>query len=312
MKFITYHYGVYTNVNAEVPYAIGSNGYYTYLEILYKEFGLPLFTLSLLGFGYAVYKREDWDYILLAFALAMYLILGGTAFLVQDRYLMTVFIALFMLGGRFIDSMIGKLTVFRTKETAVIVLVFALVVWPPLVKSIKYVRTLSDENTSVVSKRWIEENIPANSKILMDAGRTIISSGPRISQSRNNLEEMAGKVRNLKEGETYDSPLVNIVDSYSSIYFELALQNIPPITYDITTTELGRKIEPIDYYKKSGFGYYIYAEDIASRFKEPAWREKYPNSASFYDSIDRAFILIKEFDPSKTRSGPRIRIYRIN
>jgi len=66
---------------------------------------------------------------------------------------------------------------------------------PSLLGSVKFVRALSEENTSTISKRWIEENIPANSKILIDAGKTMITSGPRLSESRENIERKLGIIR---------------------------------------------------------------------------------------------------------------------
>jgi len=311
LRFLSYHYGVYTNVSDEVPYAMGSNAYYDYIKILYREFGAPLFLVTLIGIGYGLYKRDDWDYILVAFAIGMYAILGGTTFLVQDRYLMTVFIALFLLTGRFIDDVLGKLRISRGKKAIILTMALGVLLASPFVTSVKFVRTLSEENTSVVSKRWIEENIPAGSRVLLDAGRTIITFGPRINQCREKLEEQLSIIRNLKQGETYDSPLVRIVDSYSSIYFELLLKNMPEITYDLTSTELGRKVETPDYYKRNGYDYFIHNTDLRFRIEDPVWREKYPKSAEFYDSFDKEFKLIKTFSPSARRSGSTIQIYKI-
>lgn len=311
LRFLSYHYGVYTNVSDEVPYATGSNGYYDYLKILYSEFGAPLFVLAMIAIGYALYKRDDWDYILIAFVMGMYAILGGTAFLVQDRYLMIVFIALFLLTGRLIDDALGKLRIARGKKPLIFSIVLVVLLASPFIASVKYARTLSEENTSAISKRWIEENIPAGSKLLLDAGRTIITFGPRISQSRDRLEEQLEIIRNLKQGETYDSPLVRIVDSYASIYFELLLKNMPAITYDITTTELGRRVESAEYYRSNGYDYFIHNRGFRFQIENPLWRQKYPKSANFYDSIEKEFELVKAFSPSATRSGDTIEIYKI-
>jgi len=117
-------------------------------------------------------------------------------------------------------------------------------------------------------------------------------------------------IRNLRPGETYDSAQVRIVDASSAIYFELLLRNMPNVTYDITTTELGRKVESPEYYKKNGYEYYIQYEDL-SFHQDPLWRNKHPKSAIFYDTIDLEFKLVKSIEPSSTRSGSRIKIYEI-
>jgi len=311
-EFIQYNYAIYANVYDEIPYAIDDNAYFTYLVLLTKEFGIPLFLLSIASLSYAIYKRESWDYIFIIYLIGIYLILSSTTFLVQDRYLMTLIPILYLLNARLIDSVINKITLLSRQKIISLTIVCVLVLLIPVTNSIVYVRTLTDENTSKVSKKWIEKNIPAGSNILMDAGRTIITSGPRLHQSREKLEEKLNIIRNLKEGETYDSPMVKIVDSYSSIYFELLLKNIPEITYNITSTELGRKIESIEYYKNNGFDYFIHNKALEFRIKDTLWRQKYPKSAKFYDSIDEEFELIKIFRPSETRSGSTIVIYKIN
>jgi hypothetical protein len=118
-------------------------------------------------------------------------------------------------------------------------------------------------------------------------------------------------IKNLKPGETYDSPQVKIVDSSSAIYYELLLRNMPEITYDITTTEHGRRVESADYYRKNGYQYFIHNEGLRWRIDDPLWKKKYPESARFYDTLDKEYGLIKTFQPSPTRGGSTIKIYKI-
>ena len=310
-KFIEYHYGVYTNVYDEVPYAAGTNAFFTYAYLLYREFGPTLSLLTLAGLALALYKRASWDLILVAFIALLYLALANTTFLVQNRYLMTILPVLFLLNARLLDVLASLVPQEgRTALIGLIVLCFAVLSYPAM-NTVAYVRTMTEENTSMVSRKWIEEHIPAGSKLLVDAGRTIITSGPRLNQSRKNLEEKLNIIKSLKEGQTFDSPLVRIVDSYSAIYFELLLQHMPEITYDITTTELGRNVRSTEYYQKNGYDYYVHDGDLQFRIEEPQWRAKYPESAAFYERYATSFTLVKAFYPSSTRSGSPILIYRI-
>lgn len=311
LMYFVWQYGVYTNVYEEVSYAIGGNAYYTYMMFIINDFGMPLFILAAFGLLYAFYRRDNWDYILLTFLIVMFLILANSDFLIQDRYLMTLLPSLFLLGGRLLDVMIKKfISNHKTQGVTAAAVCIVMLVYP-VTKSMTYVTRLTEENTSKISKRWIEENIPAGSKILIDAGRTIITSGPKISQSREKLEAQLNVIRNLKEGETFDSPQVKIVDSYASIYFELLLKNMPEITYDITTTELGREIESFNYYRENGFDYVIHNAGLRDWLKDPVWREKYPKSVEFYESLDHQFLFVQSFEPTATRSGDSIRIYKV-
>ncbi len=80
----------------EVPYAIGGNAYYTYLLLLYRDFGPLLSLLTVLSLAYSVIKREIWDFIFLPFIAGLYFILSNTEFLVQNRYMITMFPILFL------------------------------------------------------------------------------------------------------------------------------------------------------------------------------------------------------------------------
>jgi len=309
-KFIEYHYGVYTNVYDEVPYAVEGNAFFTYAVLLYREFGPVLSLLSLAGLAFALVKREAWDVVLLVFIAALYLALANTTFLVQNRYLMTMLPVLFLLNARLLD-VLARLLPRGGKAAMGLIALCGVVLYYPATNSVAYVRTLAEENTSMASKKWIEANIPQGSKLLVDAGKTMITSGPRLNQSRKNLEDKLKVIRELKDGQTYDSPLVRIVDSYSAIYFELLLRNMPEITYDITTTELGRNVRIAEYYERNGYDYYVHDGDLEFRIEEPLWRSKYPESAEFYEHYASRFTLIQAFYPSPTRSGSPILIYRI-
>lgn len=241
----------------------------------------------------------------------MFLILANSSYLVDKRYMMTMVPVLYLFAARWVDVSCAALVESPRIRYGVLSIVAAVLIGYPLIRSLEAVSSLRDENTSKVSKRWIEENVPAGSKLLVDAGHTIITSGPRLNQSKRRLEEQLATIRNLKEGQTYDSPQVKIVDSYSSIYFELLLRRMPAITYDITTTELGREVESIEYYREQGFDYVVHIRDLRHWLDDPIWRKKYPKSAAFYESIDKELELLQTFAPSRWRSGETIQVFRI-
>lgn len=310
MSFV-WQYGIYTNVYDEATYIVG-NAYYTYLIAAYDEFGVLVSAAIGVGILFALIKRSAWDYTLLAFCLVMFLILANSSYLVDKRYMMTMVPVLYLFAARWVDAGCAAALGSPRMRNGVMSVVAVALIAHPLTRSLEAVTSLTEENTSKVSKRWIEENVPAGSKLLVDAGHTIITSGPRLNQSRRKLEEQLATIRNLKEGQTYDSPQVKIVDSYSSIYFELLLRRTPAITYDITTTELGRKIESIEYYREQGFDYVVHIRDLRHWLDDPAWRKKHPKSAAFYESMDKELTLLQTFAPSRWRSGETVQVFRIS
>lgn len=306
MHFV-WQYGIYTNVYEEVPYAMNDNGFYTYAILLYKEFG-PLLTILTLGaLVMAAIKRTSWDLTLLAFLIIMYGILGGTTFLVQNRYLMTLVPVMFLLVGRLVDVGVSRMGIFQVPAMVSIVVASAAT---PFYQAVIQTRSLTEENTSVISRQWIESHIPSGSKILIDGGHTILTAGPRLQQSRDKLAQQLEIIQSLKEGQTYDSPQVKVVDSYAAIYFELLLKTNPTVTYDLTTTELGRQIESLEYYVEQGYEYYVHNGDFEDNMGDPNWRTKYPQSASFFGLLGTSLELIATFTPDRYRSGPLITVYR--
>ena len=305
-----WQYGIHQNVYDQVPYAVGESGYYTYMLLLYGEMGAPLFVCTAVAIAYGFLKRDQWSVLIVACLVIVFSVLGSTTYLIQNRYFMSLLPLLFILNGRLLDDVALRVKGALLVRVVALTAVFGVLTFLPAKGSLDFTRTLTDRNTSSIAKEWIEKNIPAGSKILIDAGHTLITSGPRISQSREKLELQLNQIRNLKEGETFDSPQVKIVDSYSAIYFELLLRNMPNVTYDLTTTELGREIQPLQYYLDNGFEYFIHNGEISDNFSTHLWKTKYPQSAAFYESLDTSLELIQSFEPLETRSGQPVRIYR--
>ena len=89
------------------------------------------------------------------------------------------------------------------------------------------------------------------------------------------------------------------------------LNNLPPITYHITSTGLARLVQPINYYCEQQYDYVITSSWIRDRTKSDAWKREYPISWQFYHDIDNEFELIKQFEPNEYNFGPIIKIYKI-
>lgn len=311
MSFV-WRWGVHTNVYNEVPYAVGGNAYLTYIDILRdKELGLPLFLLLAASIIYAFYKRKEWDLVFLPYLAIMFIIIGSTEFLVQIRYLIVLLVVIFLFGGRFVDEVLSRIYLKGKTKGLALGALGMLVFFFPVKQALTLNISLTGENTGVLAKKWIEANIPPGSKLLIDAGRTMITAGPKINQCRERLEEQLKVIKNLKKGETYDSSQVKIVDSYSAIYFELLLENMPEITYNITRTELGRKVNSPQYYKDNNFNYIIHNEGLLFRIRDPNWRKKYPKSVKFYESLGQEFELVKTIFPTRINAGPAIKIYKV-
>ena len=65
----------------------------------------------------------------------------------------------------------------------------------------------------------------------------------------------------------------------------------------------------LDWYRSNGVRYLVTSDAIAGRFlMEP---QRYSPELAFYGALVREGRLLREFAPSRTSAGPRIRIYEL-
>lgn len=238
--------------------------------------------------------------------ILLFSVLANSKWIVTDRYMVPIYPFLSILAGALLAEIMKRV---QNRKKLVIAIHLVVMLITPAIKTALFKISLLEQNTRYWAKDWIETNIPKGSKILIDAGRTINTSSPPIFCSRENIQAMIEKMEKLEPGQKYDDS--KIVDSNSVIYFRYLLGNLPQPNYNLTSTELGKKIEPLDYYRKNGYEYVITSSGVTWQLTSPKWREKYPVSIHFYSNLDKEFELIREFKPGVTRTGPTIKIFKV-
>ena len=307
IQWLTLIFGAYHGTADQIDYWTPVNGYLFYVKSFINTMGMPLFSMTVVGMIYYIFRPSREIVLLLSFIIPFYVLMANSKWVLTHRYMIPIYPFFSIIGGAFWGR-IMELTCKYKKVIAGASLLLLLII--PVKKVAQFSLTLLEQNTRYQAKDWIETNIPAGSKIVIDAGRTINTASPPLFNNRDNIIAMMQKVESLDEGKTYDES--RIVDAGSSIYFRYLSKNLPAITYDLTSTELGRKARAIDYYRSHGYEYVITSSDITWVASNERWAKKYPEAASFYHSLDRELKLIKQFDPGLTRSGPTIKIYKLN
>ncbi|MEW6418482.1 MAG: glycosyltransferase family 39 protein [Nitrospirota bacterium] len=298
-------FGAYRGTSDQIDYWSPINGYRFYIVSLYQNMGLPLFILTILGLIYFIFKPKKEVLLLLSFALPFYIFMANSKWVLTHRYMIPIYPFLSIIAGAFFFEITQGLK--NRKKLIIIATIFLLVI--PVKNVMLFEISLLQQNTRYWAKEWIEANIPKGSKILIDAGRTINTSSPPIFNNRKNVLLMINKIEKIEEGKTFDDS--RIVDNRSVIYFKYLLNNLPDITYDLTSTELGRNIKGLEYYRNQGYDYIIISSGITWVAWNENWAKKHPVSADFYRSLDQELELIKFFAPSRTRNGPVIKIYKV-
>ncbi len=208
----------------------------------------------------------------------------------------------------------------------VLVLCSCAVVLPGLSKILVYDYRVLHKDTRLLAKEWIEENISAGTKVVLD------SKGPKLQMNKKNLEEL------VRRSEEYQEP--GPFTTHLGKYYEYQLAAVSEPSYDIRAishpwwlpkeTQTGayrlesaydadmgnpvkeRSVMPLNFYKEQGYKYVITdSEDYAKYFKE-RHMERFPSIHRFYVDLFSHASMVKEFRPDEWDCpGPTVKIFKL-
>ena len=156
-------------------------GYIAYFRGFVKQMGFPIFLLITLSIAHAlIWNRKMEKMIIISFIFSFYLVLGGSRYMVSSSYMLPIYPFLFLIASSTLIDITALLSLKPyVKWFAIVSILFALLI-EPTVKSVKYELSISGPNTRILAKRWIEENIPSNSHIIMDSGKNLNTFAPLL------------------------------------------------------------------------------------------------------------------------------------
>jgi len=147
--------------------------------------GIPLAVASVVGAGFAIYKRSHPDLLLLAFPVGLYLLLMQSVGFAYHFLPAVPF--LLILAARWLDA-VASAVVPRRRLTATLAAA-ALVVGPTLLDCVRLVSVMGSPSTKTLAKAWIETHVPAGATIMSEGYVfTAPAFGPPIAESRSTLE----------------------------------------------------------------------------------------------------------------------------
>jgi hypothetical protein len=264
--------------------------------------------------AYTIWRPTRRNMLLLSFLAAFYLLMGASRYLVADYYMIPALPFLYLLIGELLSA--GgrgahlRITGTRQSGASVMAVIFLLAMILPAAEVFKHARSLTGPNTRYLAKEWIEANVPSGSRILMDSGKSINSFAPPIAENEASLRRILGRAEeNIAAGKIVN----NIVDRNALIYYELLLQTVPEISYDITSTMFGLEVEDINYYLENGYNYFIISKDMKKARTGPYFVSQDQQTADFYQSLneDSRVRLVKIFSPSKVNRGSTFLLYEL-
>jgi hypothetical protein len=274
-----------------------------YLRHLVSEYNLALTMTAAFGALMGVLKRNRWDLILAGLVVVFIGVMSLSNRTQPERYLLPIVPALWILGGRGV-VFLGR---YRQWLSAV---ALAMVVAVPAFWLVRAAVEKSQLDTRVHAKAWIEDNVPAGARILMDGMRYRFSQGPPLNPDRTTVEGKVDKA--LEEGGNFGR---GVTEYALSIYEEAMITAAGP-KYQLVSTVHGLQVQDVQYYLDECFDYIVTSSMVAGRF-QPGVRgaEYFPDSAKFYASLDsdpRVRLVHEEKAASWKKSGPTIRVYLLD
>lgn len=185
---------------------------------------------------------------------------------------------------------------------------------------------ISRVDTRTLAKEWIESNIPAGSRIVLD------EYTPILQMSRDNLER-------LYDSAKREDPTGQFTRGLEE-YYQYQMTAVKGVSYDIieirhpwwqeketqegvyyATSEfdkdMGNPIRPVGvmplpYYVEEGYEYLVTSSIKYNAYSKGPNRTGFPSFARFYQDLNERATLIKEFNPeTDNRPGPVIRVFRL-
>ncbi|MEW6359079.1 MAG: glycosyltransferase family 39 protein [Planctomycetota bacterium] len=285
-----------------------------YFLTAWSQLGPPLCILAVFGCLMGVKRREPSLLIIAVGALSFMLVMGCA----KSQYLLSQHQALYslallcILGGAGTCEILGWIRGGRRLvwQTILVLCVLGF----PACGATNIVLSYSGRSTRKQAEIWIKANIPPGSKVLMDSGSHINTFAPDIPESRQNiLDAMKGLEEELAaQGRNVDR-LGGKWDEHGLLHYRLRLQTLPDETYDITSTKLGRDLQPIEHYRQHGFQYIVTCSYVKATIQGRDRRE-YPISAGFYDALDSPDSpahRLATFEPDMFHNGPVFSVYAL-
>lgn len=289
-------------------------GFLAYPVFYYQEMG-PLVSLcTVLALIYCLQSFNRQRIVVLSFVAPFSLMMGALTSLVAPYYLIPIAPLLYILVGDFLNQVLSKV---KMQGSGALIhsnwgqaLFLCALLFVPATNVWSHVLSVSGKNTRYVARDWIEANIAPGSKILMDSGKSINSSGPPIAESREDLQRTIEDAQaNIRQGKIVHE----MVDSNALIYYELLVKTVPSVSYEITSTMFGLRVENLDYYLANGYQYFVISESMKEARTGRYSKATTPRLADFYGSLDTdgRLKLIKVIGPTPKNRGDRFYIYQL-
>jgi 4-amino-4-deoxy-L-arabinose transferase-like glycosyltransferase len=282
--------------------------------------------LALIGMGYLVVRYSGKNMILLSTVWSFIIIAALVSpFYTQPRHLNPIdpFLSI---SAAIVTNRVLDQRWLKAKAWARGLICFLLVL-PSIYYVVRHNYRISQKETRTLASEWIEKNIPAGTKILLD------ENGPPLRPSMENLTRLYQEATR----ETRPGPFTTHLERY--VYYQL--QAVGGVSYDITDInhawwqkaesapgiveemtdvdrDMGnplwkRGVMPFEFYRTNHYQYVITISDDYTRYESESRKAAFPSFHAFYRELFAKGTMVKEFHPDPwKRRGPVVKIFALS
>lgn len=271
------------------------------------------------GIIYSLFRHNKVDLILLSFALVSVLYIGSWA-KAGLHYMLPIWPILSILTARWLFEL-GSMVISRERRRNYLLFTSAiLIILPSSISIMQNDYRMSNKDTRIVAKEWIEENIPPDSKIaftwyaycppLVSQGSDYMTTGTmRWSDPvfKKKLDEFFGtkktyRLYELKTKHTNGKKDLQDSDPFLDSLKDQGWKDIRDL-----------RVEGIEYVILSDYVYQRYFTTSPPPAGN-ALRTVFDRNKKYFESLLNSpdLSLVKEFVPSSHNLGPVLKIYKVN
>ena len=198
-------------------------GFIRLIEALFYGLDPGLFAVAVIGVGYAAWRRTLADWVLLAFVIPYYLVIG-TGHSVFFRYADPLLPPLTLLAGRLAAELTAMVTGESLRRLALASLL-AVVLVPGAVHDLRFDSLLLEVDTRSLAYAWLDRNVPSGSLVAIpyksgpahdqalveSRAQSVGATDPYVASFLENRLETRYRVRDLSEAELQKATVARLV-----------------------------------------------------------------------------------------------------
>ncbi|MBA7632973.1 hypothetical protein ES703_40529 [subsurface metagenome] len=129
--------------------------------------GWPLALCSLAGVAYGIWRHKKKDILLLCFPFVFFAFIGSLTYH-ADHYILPILPFLVILAARFLVEVTFRIVRWKRAQNFIIASFASGILLIPGIGITRYLQIISQEETRIEAKRWIETNIHSGSRIALE------------------------------------------------------------------------------------------------------------------------------------------------